>query len=151
MGNALDWNDRVRTIQEETGSHTIVDRTLTELDRYDEILDLTDLGGLSTAILTLPASCEVKYVAAIVTELVVAGGTTVKLGIGPTGTKNKYGNLATLVVGAHVETVFGTVLTSTESVLLSAVASNGTSAGDTNISAGKVRVVIEYYTPNVLE
>jgi hypothetical protein len=159
---AVDWDDNVLVQRNDGTLHTEINGTVLELDnclrdraesrklnRFDQTFDLTELDALEIAVLTLPA-CEVKYAAAIVRELVVAGGTTVKLGIGPTGTKNKYGNLATLVVGAHVETVFSTVLTSTEDVLLSAVATNGTSAGDTNISAGSVRIVIEYYTANAL-
>ncbi len=160
----LQWDDTVSTIAQDGDKRTQIDRTVEELsdvlrDRaeslkynvFEATVDLTDLGALFVALVTLPAGAVVRAASALITETVVAGGTSVKLGIGPTGTKNKYGNVAALTADSHVEAAFASAVgTSTEAVLLNIVATGGTAAGDTTPTAGTVMVRIEYETMNVL-
>ena len=157
MDRTLAWADTVSSTQIDDPQRKQVDRTVTELDaalkakaesqhirRFDSELDLTTLGAQSIAVLTLPAASRVEAAWMHITETVVAGGSAVKMGLGPTGTKNKYGVTADLVAGTKTKVPLHTLLTSSEAVLLQCVQTDGTTAGGTNISAGKVRVVIEY-------
>jgi hypothetical protein len=155
--NTLQWDDTVKTTAQDSPQRTDIDRTMSELDtllktkaesqqirRFDSILDLTSLGAQSIAVVTLPAASRVQAAWMHITETVVSGGSTAKMGLGPTGTKNKYGATADLVAGTKTKVPLATLLTTSEAVLLQAVQTDGTTAGGTNITAGKVRVVIEY-------
>lgn len=160
----MQWDDTLNTTAQDGTFRTGVDRTVEEVhdrirDRpeslkynvYEADVDLTALGALFVALVTLPAGAVVKAASALIKTTVVAGSTSVKVGIGPTGTKNKYGTLSALTADTHCEAVFASAVgTSSEAVLLNIVATNGTSAGDTTPTAGLVKVRIEYETMNVL-
>lgn len=160
----LDWGDKVRVVAEESGLHTVKDVLLTELlwrlrdesegrklNVIDVTLDLTSLGAQSIAVGTIPAGALVVGASMEILATVVSGGSTAKVGVGPSGTKNKYGVSGDLLVGTATNNAYAKEIATQESVSLYAVQSDGTTAGGTNISAGSVRVVIHYYTFNAQE
>ena len=122
--------------------------------RVDVTLDLTALGALFKNICTIPPGSKVKVAILQILQLVVAGGTTVKLGIGPhAGTVNLFGNTGDLLKNTQIGKVpadAASLIASSTGIDLCAVTSAGNAAGDTNISAGMVRVVIVYDTPAII-
>lgn len=122
--------------------------------RFDQVIDLTSAGAKFVNALTLPAGAIVKYVAMQVTELVVAGGTTVKLALNlhtAVGTGD-YLQLATLTKNTKKSALLpdATPLASPLAVDVNGVTTAGSALGDTNLSAGKVRVIMVYNVPAVL-
>lgn len=163
----INWADKVQAVEVESTSYENVNLNIRQIKdildnvpegrirvRTDTIVDLTGNAAKFKNILTIPAGSIVQYVAANITELVVGGSTTVKVGIGPNGSStNKYGHGAALTVNTKIQGLFNVVtpLAADEAVDVCGVVTAGTSLGDTNLTAGKVRVVIVYDKPAVLD
>ncbi len=82
---------------------------------------------------------------------VVAGGTSVKVGIGPVGDPDKYGKTADLAANSKIDSIPAhAVLTSAEDVQVHMVATAG-SIGDTAASAGAIRLRLVFATLNSLD
>lgn len=135
---------RTRVLQDPSGLQEV---------RVDVTLDLTTLGALFKNVCTIPAGSKVKCAIIQILTLVVAGGTSVKVGLGTTGTSpSLLGKTATLLKNAQnglVPADAASLIAGSTNIDISAVATGG-AIGDTNISAGSVRVVIVYDTPAVL-
>lgn len=113
----------------------------------DEVVDLTAAGAKFVALTnTIPAKSVILAVSANVEELAVAGGTSVKIGIGPNGTDpDKYGFTGALTKNTKLSTILAdVVLSSAEQIDVCAVTTAGSALGDSNFTAGKVRVRIAY-------
>lgn len=113
----------------------------------DETVDLTAAGAKYKAMTTpVPAGAVILSVQANIEALVVAGGTTVKVGLGPNaGTVAKYGKSASLVKNQKINIIPDwAVLAGDEAIDVCGVVTDGTTLGDTNISAGSVRVRVVY-------
>lgn len=121
--------------------------------RVDTVLDLTTLGALFLNVCTIPAGSKVKCAIIQIQALVVAGGTGVKVGLGTHGTSpsllGKTGDLLKNTKNQLVPADAASLIAGSTAIDLSIVATGGT-IGDTNISAGKVRVIIVYDTPAIL-
>jgi hypothetical protein len=117
----------------------------------DETLDLTTLGGKTKNLTaTIPVGAVILSVQTNVEALVVAGGTSVQLGIGSgnaTAT-NTYGVSTTLTKNTktnYLAATYGAVAATPEQISVNAVVTGaGASLGNTNISAGSVRVRVVY-------
>ena len=126
---------------------------LTEV-KVDSIIDFTGNAALYKNVCTIPAGSKVKLAIIQITELVVGGGTTVKLGLGPNGgDMDQLGITAALTknsqVGRYPAEALGIIAAETV-VDLNGVTTAGTALGDTNVTAGKARVIIVYDKPAVL-
>ncbi len=121
--------------------------------RVDKTLDLTTLSALFKNVCTIPAGSKVKLAIIQILALVVAGGTTVKVGLGTHGTSpSLLGKTAALTKNSQnglVPADAASLIATSTNIDVCGVASAG-AIGDTNISAGMVRVVIVYDTPVVL-
>lgn len=118
-----------------------------QFKQIDEVVDLTALGANSLALTTpIPAGAVILSAQANIDELVVAGGTTVKVALGlAAGDVDKYGKSADLVLNTKFNTMADwAVLAAQEDIAVCGVTSDGSALGDTNISAGKVHVRIVY-------
>lgn len=135
---------RTRLLQDPSGLQEV---------RVDKTLDLTTLGALFLNVCTIPAGSKVKCAIIQILTLVVAGGTSVKVGLGTNGTSpSLLGKTSALTKNAQNGLVVAdaaSLIASQTNIDVCAVASGG-AIGDTNISAGSVRVVIVYDTPAVL-
>ncbi len=122
--------------------------------RVDKTLDLTTLGAKFLNVCTVPAGSKIKTAIIQIVALVVAGGTTVKVGLGTHGTSpSLLGKTSALTKNAQnglVPADAASLIASSTAIDISGVTSAGTALGDTNISAGMVRVVLVYDTPVVL-
>jgi hypothetical protein len=122
--------------------------------KVDEIIDFTGNATKYKPVCTIPAGSKVKLVIAQITVLAVGGSTTVKLGIGPHGGDvDQLGTLATLTKNTQINKVptdaLGIIAAET-TIDVNGIVTNGSALGDTNVTAGKVRVIIVYDTPAVL-
>lgn len=121
--------------------------------RVDKTVDLTTLGALFINICTIPAGSKVKCAIVQILTLIVAGGTSVKVGIGTHGTSpSLLGKTADLLKNTQnglVPADAASLIAGSTNIDLSAVATAG-AIGDTNISAGSARVILVYDTPVVL-
>ncbi len=82
----------------------------------------------------------------IIETLVVAGGNSVKVGLGPIGDPDKYGKTADLLADTTVETLITpTAPVSAEDIQVHLVQTGG-GIGTTTATAGKVRVRITYWS-----
>jgi hypothetical protein len=118
-----------------------------QIKQIDELVDLTALGATSVALTTpIPAGAVILSAQANVDELVVAGGTTVKVALGlAAGDVDKYGKTASLVLNQKINTLADwAVLSAQEDIAVCGVVTDGTTLGDSNITAGKVQVRIVY-------
>ena len=118
----------------------VIDETLAALSAIST--DLTE---------DIPDGAYILSVQSNIETLVVAGGTSAKVGIGPIGDPDKYGlssaftkNLKTDVIPAHA------VLSGAEDVQVHMVTAAG-DIGDTVASSGAVRVRIVYAALNSLD
>lgn len=163
----MDWNDHILvernfgvTSQREEGRETIakVRKLLNTVPAgpqevtFDSIIDLTGNAAkfLATG-LTIPAGSIVKYAGLFIETLVVGGGTTVKVALGQNaGTTNTFGTSGDLLLGTNVAAMFATKNAASYGLDLCGVTSAGTALGDTNLTAGKVRVVVIYDQPATL-
>ncbi len=114
----------------------------------DEVVDLTSAGAKFKALTNqVPAGAVILSVQANIQTLAVAGGTSVKVGIGAhAGTTNTYGNTSALTKNLKIDTIPAAwaVLASALTLDVCACASTATGLGDTNFSAGTVRVRVVY-------
>jgi hypothetical protein len=122
--------------------------------KVDEIIDFTGNATKYKNVCTIPAGSKVKLAIIQITELVVGGGTTVKLGLGPNGGNvDQLGITAALTKNSQVGAVPADALALVAAQTafdLNGVVTNGSALGDTNVTAGKARVIIVYDTPVVL-
>lgn len=110
------------------------------------------LDGFFVEALTVPAGAVLKYIALNIIETAVAGGTTVKVGLGINdGDVDKYGITANLTVNSKITNPIDyNKLAADETIDITGVTSDGSALGDTEFSAGKVRVVAIYEQPVAL-
>ena len=101
----------------------------------------------------IPAGAVILSVQANIETLVVAGGTSVKVAIGVAGGDvDKYGKTANLSKNAKIDTIpTHAVLGGAEDVQIGIVVTDGSTLGDTDASAGAVRVQIVYAALNSLD
>lgn len=112
----------------------------------DEVVDFTGLDVASKAMTAeIPAGAVIESVQANIDALVVAGGTTVKVGIAPdVADPDEYGLSAALTKNTKISVIPApAVLATAETLSVFACATAG-GVGDTNITAGKVRVRVTY-------
>ena len=121
-----------------------------EIQVIDETLSA--LAAVSTDLTqNIPANSVILSAQLTIKTTVVAGGTTVKVGIGPTSDPDKYGKTADLVANSKIDVIPAhAVLSSAEDVQLNMVATAG-GIGDTAASAGAVRLRIVFATLNSLD
>jgi len=122
--------------------------------KVDEVIDFTGNATKYKPVCTIPAGSKVKLVIAQITTLAVGGSTTVKLGIGPHGGDvDQLGTLATLTKNTQINKVptdaLG-IIASETTIDVNGIVTNGSALGDTNVTAGVVRVIIVYDKPAVL-
>jgi len=113
----------------------------------EETVDLTAAGAKYVAMTTpIPAGAVILSVQANIEVLVVAGGTTVKVALGPNGGDvDKYGITSDLTLNQKISTIPDwAVLASETAIDVCGVVTDGSALGDTNLSAGSVRVRIVY-------
>jgi len=113
----------------------------------EELVDLTALGAKFKALSNpIPAGAVIRSVQGVIEELVVAGGTTVLVTLGLNGgTVDKYGETANLTLNQKIDVIPAhAVLAAPEQIDVCGAITGGAALGDTNISAGKVRVRIAY-------
>lgn len=118
-----------------------------QFKQIDEVVDLSALGAKSKALTTpIPAGAVIISAQANIDELVVAGGTTVKVALGlAAGDVDKYGKSADLVLNTKFNTLADwAVLAAEEAIAVCGVTTDGSALGDSNITAGKVHVRIVY-------
>ena len=124
-----------------------------EVRVIDEVVSFADAALSKDLTEDIPSGAVVLSAQANVQTAITGGGTSVKVGIGTSGTKNKYGLLTSLAKNTSKSDVIPdwAVLSGAEDVRVYSVASDGTTAGDTNLSVGSVRVRIAYLAPNSLD
>lgn len=113
----------------------------------DETISLASLGAKFVALTTaIPSGAVIVSAQLNVEALVVAGGTTVKVALGINdGDVDKYGITTNLTKNQKINTIPDwAVLSAEEQIDVCAVVTNGSALGDTNVSAGSVRVRIVY-------
>lgn len=113
----------------------------------EETLDLTGLAAKFKAMTTaIPTGAVIVSAQVNVEATVVAGGTTVKVALGlNAGDVDKYGLGAALTQNTKITKVPDwAVLSGNEQIDVCGVISDGSALGDTNISAGSVRVRVVY-------
>lgn len=114
----------------------------------EEVVDLTGNAAKYKSLTTaIPAGSSVLAVQANIEAAVTGGGTTVKVGIGLNGSAtNKYGVIAALTKNTKLNTINPAlpVLAGNETIDVCGVTTAGNALGDTNITAGKVRVRVVY-------
>lgn len=120
-----------------------------EIKVVDETL--SGLAAISTDLTAdIPDGAYILSVQANIETLVVAGGTSVKVGIGPTGDPDKYGITSAFTKNLKIDIIpVHAVLSGAEDVQVNMCATGG-GIGDTAASAGAVRARIVYALPNSL-
>lgn len=158
------WDDKIVIIKQETSEYTPETKTLGEVRELindmpngpkEVIIDVTlDFNGNESESMTvgiIPAGSVVKYAAMLVTTTVVGGSTTVKLGLGPAGGDvDQFGLSGALTAATATKSCYTVLLTSQTTISVNGVVTNGSALGDTDLTAGVVRVVMVYDTPNTL-
>jgi len=124
------------------------------LRSIDETVDLTAAGAKFVAMATaIPTGALILGVQANIEVLVVAGGTSVKIGLGSNGADmDKYGLSASFVKNIKINTIPAAyaVLAAPLTLDVSVCTTTGAALGDTNVSAGSVRVRVIYLVPTSL-
>ncbi len=120
-----------------------------EIKVVDETV--SGLAAISTDLTAdIPSGAYLLSVQANIETLVVAGGTSVKVGIGPTSDPDKYGITSAFTKNLKIDTIPPhAVLSGAEDVQINMCATGG-AIGDTAASAGAVRIRIVYALPNSL-
>lgn len=116
----------------------------------EEVVDLTAAGAKFKALTTaIPSGAVILSAQANIDTLAVAGGTSVKVALGLNGGDvDKYGITSALTKNLKIDTIPDwAVLSGAEQIDVNAVVTNGSALGDTNFSAGSVRVRIVYAVP----
>ena len=127
-----------------------------QLKVIEETVDFGAGGGaaakyraLTTAI---PAGAIIIGAETTTKTLVVAGGTSVKIALGQhAGTVNKYGVSADLAANTKITTPTDWIVNAGEQIDVCLVVAAGNALGDTNGSAGTVRVRLYYFLLNALD
>ena len=116
------------------------------LHSIEEVVDLTDAGAKFVAMSTpLPAGAAFLGAQANLDAAVTAGGTTVKIALGINdGDVDAYGKTTGLTQNLKIDTIPLTVLSAETTVDVCGVVADGSALGDSNLSAGKVRVRLLY-------
>lgn len=125
-----------------------------EIKVIDEDVSLASAGAKYVALTdAVPAGAVILSVQANVEALVVAGGTTVKVGVGlNAGDMDKYGKTSDLTQNQKIDTIPDwAVLGGEEQLDVCGVVTNGSTLGDSNLTAGTVRVRVVYLVPNSLD
>lgn len=118
-----------------------------QLKVIEEIVDFTGNAAKFKAMATaVPADSVILSIQANVEELLVGGSTTVKFALGINdGDTDKYGVGAAFTKNTKISTLPDyAVLSAEEQIDVNGVVTAGTSLGDTNLTAGKVRVRVVY-------
>ncbi len=112
----------------------------------EEVVTLASAGAKFVAMTcVIPAGAIILAAQMNIDVLVVAGGTSVKVGLGLNGgTCNTWGNTGDLLANTKADLLGTTVLALDTTPEVCACASTATGLGDTNFSAGSVRVRITY-------
>lgn len=122
--------------------------------RKDVTVDLTNHTEAFKNAISIPAGAIVRYVAAKVLTAVTGGGTTVKLGIGVNdGDVDKWLSLATLTAGTKGAALIvdGSAFSAGETLDVNGIVTDLSALGDTDLTAGTVRVVVVYDVPGALD
>jgi len=125
-----------------------------EVRVMEEDVDLTDAGAKYVAMSNaLPSGAVILSVQANIETLVEAGGTTVKVGIGvQDGDMDEYGLSGDLLQNTKIDTIPDWAVLAAEKTLhVCGCTTDGSALGDTNLSAGLVRVRIVYLALNSLD
>lgn len=125
-----------------------------EVKVIEETVDLTAAGAKFVAMTTaIPAGAVILSAQANIEVLAVAGGTTAKIALGlNAGDVDKYGKTSALTKNLKVDTVPDwAVLAAEEQIDVCGVIADGSALGDTNLSAGSVRVRVVYLELNSLD
>jgi len=112
----------------------------------DEIIEFDGASPISTALAALPIGAIILSHQIMILEDVVAGGTSVKLGLGEAGVDpDLYGLSADLIAGSGIDVLVwpGAALAGALALDLNACAAAG-ALGDTAPTAGKVRVKVSW-------
>lgn len=121
--------------------------------RVDKVLDLTALGAQFKNLCTVPAGSKIKCAIIQIVQLVVAGGTSVKVGLGTNGTSpsllGKTTDFLKNTQNGVVPADAASLIAGATNIDLSIVATAG-GLGDTTPTAGMVRCVLVYDTPAVI-
>ncbi len=120
-----------------------------EIKVVDETL--SGLSAISTDLTAdIPDGAYILSVQANIETAVVAGGTSVKVGIGPIGDPDKYGITSAFTKNLKIDTIPAhAILSGSEDVQIHMCATGG-GIGDAAASAGAVRVRMVYALPNSL-
>ncbi len=114
----------------------------------EETVDLTDAGAKFVAMTTpIPAGAVILSAQANIEALAVAGGTSVKVALGINdGDVDAYGKTSALTKNLKIDTIPAALepLASETPIDVCAVVTNGSALGDSNFTAGSVRVRIVY-------
>lgn len=119
----------------------------------DETVDLTDAGAKYVSMTNaVPTGAVIVSVQANIETLAVAGGTTVKIGIGANaGDVDAYGKTTALTKNLKINTIPDWAVLAADTTLdVCGIVTDGSALGNTNLSAGSVRVVIRYLIPTSL-
>ncbi len=113
---------------------------------------LSALAAVSTDLTEdVPAGAVILSVQANIETAVVAGGNSVKVGVGPTGDPDQYGLTADLAKNTKIDLIPAhAVLAALEDIQVNMCATAG-GIGNTAASAGAVRVRIVYAVQNSLD
>jgi hypothetical protein len=118
-----------------------------QIQVLDEVVDLTSAGAKFVAMTTaVPSGAVILGVESNIDAAITAGGTSVKVGIGlNAGDVDKYGLSDDLSQNTKTNLIPDwTVLSSSEQIDVCAVVTDGSALGDTNFSAGMVRVRVYF-------
>lgn len=113
----------------------------------NEVVSLSGAGATFKALTSsIPAGAVILSAQANIESEVTAGGTTVKVALGlNAGDVDKYGLATGLTQNLKINTIpTWAVLGSSEQIDVCGVVTDGSALGDTNLSAGSVRVRIVY-------
>lgn len=125
----------------------------------ERVLDITvSPAAVETALMTLPTNHVVDSVQACCMSALTGGGTTVTWGVGITGDVDAYGTVGnptdSLVKNGKLNAIgfkgsgagasIGVFSSTTVALKLIGAATGGTSAGNTALTVGSVRVVVRY-------
>jgi len=112
----------------------------------EETVDLAAAGAKFVALTSeIPAGAVIESVSANIEELAVAGGTSAKVGIGASAVDpDKYGLTASLLKNIKVGTILVDAVLGAALQLDVCACTAAGALGDSNFTAGKVRVRIVY-------
>lgn len=123
-----------------------------QLKVIEETVDFGTSPGKSINLTTaIPAGAVVVSVKSTTKTAITAGGTSVKVGLGPVATPGKYGATADLTINQKITTLNDWIVNAGETIAVTMLATDGVTLGDSNATVGTVRVRIEYWLANNLD